>query len=446
MLPTTPKAEIITTSKEEGLYLMKKPKSLLQHINEGIHDMCYIWAEEIKITWKDEGVLIFFILVPLLYPLVYSWIYTNEVVREVPVAVVDMSHSNLSRQFIRQFDASPDAKVTYYCNSLDEAKELVGRQVVSGALYFPEDFQNNINRLEQSHVSIYCDMSFMLYYKAILQTATAVAGDINSEIQIERAGNWTDRENDITVKPLDFDEVQIFNTTGGYGNFIIPAVLILILQQTLMLGVGLSAGTSREKNRFKQLVPVSRHYNGIFRIVLGKSLCYLMIYSVISAYLTLVVPRMFDFTSLLHPGDLACFMLPYLLACIFFSMIVSCAIRYRENVILMVVFTSLPFLFVSGISWPQSAIPDFWQWISSLIPSTFGIRGFVRMNSMEARLGDILPEYRALWIQAFVYFLITCLLYRRQIIKTRRKEIERIRAERNNTMTAETAEIRTDNQ
>lgn len=425
---------------------MKKAKSLLQHINEGIHDMCYIWAEEIKITWKDEGVLIFFILVPLLYPLVYSWIYTNEVVREVPVAVVDMSHSNLSRQFIRQFDASPDAKVTYYCNSLDEAKELVGRQVVSGALYFPEDFQNNINRLEQSYVSIYCDMSFMLYYKAILQTATAVAGDINSEIQIERAGNWTDRENDITVKPLDFDEVQIFNTTGGYGNFIIPAVLILILQQTLMLGVGLSAGTSREKNRFKQLVPVSRHYNGIFRIVLGKSLCYLMIYSVISAYLTLVVPRMFDFTSLLHPGDLACFMLPYLLACIFFSMIVSCAIRYRENVILMVVFTSLPFLFVSGISWPQSAIPDFWQWISSLIPSTFGIRGFVRMNSMEARLGDILPEYRALWIQAFVYFLITCLLYRRQIIKTRRKEIERIRAERNNTMTAETAEIRTDNQ
>ena len=425
---------------------MKKAKGLLQHINEGIHDMCYIWAEEIKITWKDEGVLIFFILVPLFYPLVYSWIYTNEVVREVPVAVVDMSHSSLSRKFIRQFDASPDAKVTYYCNNLNEAKDLVGRQVVSGVLYFPEDFQNNINRLEQSHVSIFCDMSFLLYYKALLQTATAVAGNINSEIQIERAGNWTDREDEITVKPLDFGEVQIYNTTGGYGNFLIPAVLILILQQTLMLGVGLSAGTSREKNRFKQLVPVSKHYNGIFRIVLGKSLCYLMIYSVVSAYITLVVPRLFDFTSLLHPGDLACFMLPYLLACIFFSMIVSCAIRYRENVILMVVFTSLPFLFVSGISWPQSAIPDFWQWISSLIPSTFGIRGFVRMNSMEARLGDILPEYRALWIQAFVYFLITCLLYRRQIIKTRRKEIERIRAERNNIITAETAEIRTDNQ
>ena len=214
--------------------------------------------------------LIFFILVPLLYPLVYSWIYTNEVVREVQVAVVDMSHSNLSRQFIRQFDASPDAKITYYCNSLSEARDLVGRQEASGVLYFPEDFQTNINRMEQSHVNVFCDMSFMLYYKAIFQTATAVAGNINSEIQIQRAGNTTERENEITIKPLDFDEVQIFNTTGGYGNFLIPAVLILILQQTLLLGVGLSAGTAREKNRFKQLVPVSRHYNGIFASCLAS--------------------------------------------------------------------------------------------------------------------------------------------------------------------------------
>lgn len=410
---------------------MKKANGLLQHINEGIHDMCYIWAEEIKTTWKDEGVLIFFILVPLLYPLAYSWIYTNEVVREVPVAVVDMSHSSLSRQFIRQFDASPDAKVAYHCNNLDDARELIGRQAVSGVLYFPENFQNNINRMEQSHVSIYCDMSFMLYYKAIFQTATAVAGELNSEIQIERAGNWTDRENQITTKPLDFDEVPIFNTTGGYGNFIIPAVLILIIQQTLLLGIGLSAGTAREKNRFKQLVPVSKHYNGIFRIVLGKSLCYFMIYAVMSAYILLIVPRIFSFTSLLHPGDLIFFMLPYLLSCIFFAMIVSCAVRYRENIILLVVFTSLPFLFVSGVSWPQSAIPEFWKWLSCVVPSTFGIRGFIRMNGMEARLGDVLPEYKALWIQTFIYFLITCLLYRRQIIKSRRKDIEQRRAELN---------------
>ncbi len=218
-------------------------------IKQGLADVCGVWATEMRNTFRDEGVLIFFILVPLFYPLLYSWIYTNEVVREVPVAVVDMSHSDMSRSFIRQFDASPDVSVALYCNNLDEAKDAIGRQQAFGVLYFPTDFQNRVVRMEQSRVSVFCDMSFMLYYKAIFQTATAVAGEMNAGIQVERAGNWTDREDEITTKPLDFDEVQIFNSTGGYGNFIIPGVLMLIIQQTLLLGVGLSMGTARERLR-----------------------------------------------------------------------------------------------------------------------------------------------------------------------------------------------------
>ena len=384
--------------------------------------MCHIWLDEMRTIWKDEGVLIFFILVPLFYPLLYSWIYTNEVVREVPVVVVDMSHSNMSREFIRQFDASPDTRVAYYCNSLDEAKDIVGRQEAFGVIYFPTDFQTNVVRMEQSRVSVFCDMSFMLYYKAIFQTATAVAGNMNAGIQVSRAGNWTDREDEITTKPLDFDEVQMFNTTGGYGNFIIPGVLMLIIQQTLLLGVGLSAGTARERSHKGSFLPDDAYYDGVFRTVLGRALCYFMIYTVVAAYVALVVPRMFSFTSLLSPGDTFWFMLPYVLSCIFFSMIVSCTILHRENIILVVVFTSVPLLFISGVSWPQGAIPEFWQWLSWLFPSTFGIRGFVRMNTMGALLGDVRTEYIALWAQTIAYFFITCLLYRWQIIKRRRAE------------------------
>ena len=124
--------------------------------------MLQIWADEMRTVFKDEGVLIFFILVPLFYPLLYSWIYTNEVVREVPVAVVDLSHSTMSREFIRQFDASPDVRVARYCTNLDEAKDVVGRQDAFGVIYFPTDFQTRVSRMEQSRVSVFCDMSFML--------------------------------------------------------------------------------------------------------------------------------------------------------------------------------------------------------------------------------------------------------------------------------------------
>ena len=119
-------------------------ESFFQRIKEGIQDMCYIWVKEIRSSITDEGVLIFCILVPLLYPLLYSWAYTNEVTREVPVAVVDFSKSQLSRQFIRSVDASPGTKITYHVNSLDDARELVARQVVHGILYFPADFSNKL--------------------------------------------------------------------------------------------------------------------------------------------------------------------------------------------------------------------------------------------------------------------------------------------------------------
>jgi ABC-2 type transport system permease protein len=268
-------------------------------------------------------------------------------------------------------------------------------------------------------------MSMMLAYKAIYATTMAVSQNRNAGIQVKLSGNYTDREDTILAKPLDFEEVQMFNTTGGYGNFILPCVLVLILQQTLLLGIGLSAGTARENNRYKDLVPVSRHYNGIFRIVFGKSLCYFMIYAVMAAYITLIVPKIFSFTSIPQASDLFALMLPYLLSCIFFGMFMSCMVRYRENVILLVVFTSLPFLFLAGISWPESSLPPVWRSIAYILPSTFGVRGFVRISSMGATLDDVSHEYMCLWIQSLVYFFATCAVYKFQLTQTRQHVVEK---------------------
>jgi len=389
--------------------------SIFRRAKESIEDASFIWFEEMKQMVKDEGVIIFFIVVPLIYPLLYSWIYNNEVVREVPVAVIDHSHTALSREFIRHCDASPDVKIAYYADDMDQAKILMSRQIVKGIYQIPADFDTRINRMQQATIGVYCDMSLMMTYKAIYQTAQVVTMDMGKDIQKKLGGHWTDREDQISVQPLAYDEVPLFNPTGGYGSFIIPGVLMLIIQQTLVLGIGLAAGTSRENNRFRQLIPVSKKYHGMFRIVAGKGLAYFMVYALMTAYLTLIVPRLFGFTAIGKWQPLLAFLLPYVLACIFFGMVVSCLVRYRENVMLLIVFVTVPLLFLSGVSWPQSSIPPFWQSVSWIFPSTFGIRGFVRINEMGGTLSDVLPEYNLLWIQATVYFILACLVYRYQI-------------------------------
>ncbi len=401
---------------------------IFHNIYQGLQDACYIWRKEMVQVVKDEGVLIFFIVVPLVYPLLYSWIYNNEVVHEVPVCVVDQSHSQLSRQFIRMCDASPDVHVKYYAQDLDEAKSLVSRQLVKGVYLIPSSFEGDVYGLKQGVVSVYCDMSLMLIYKAIFQTAQVVTMEMGTELKTKLGGHYTAREEAIASRPLDYDDVPIFSPAGGYGSSILPAVLMLILQQTLVLGIGLSAGTARDENPYRNLIPVGdSRYKYTVPIVMGKSMCYFMIFLVMGAWLSMAVPHLFHFPQLATGYSLTCLMLPYILACTFFGMMVSCTVKYRENVMLLVVFVSVPLLFMTGVSWPQSNIPSYWQGVSWLFPSTFGARAFIRLNSMGADLSDVMPELRIIWIQALCYFVLTLAVYRFQFYEARRYAMDRLK-------------------
>ncbi len=402
-------------------------QKLLKYWKQSYEDWNVIFREELRNIFHDSGVLIFFILVPLAYPLLYSFIYTNEVVREVPVAVVDADRSATSRDYLRRTDATADIRIAAYCANMEEARELLKHREVYGIIYIPSDFTSRLSRGEQSYVSLFSDMSGMLYYKAVLTSNTNVSLDMNARIKVARAGNTTQEQDKVTEHPIAYEEVSLYNPQNGFAAFLIPAVLMLILQQTLLLGVGISAGTAREHNAFRNLLPVSRHYTGLLRIVLGKSWAYLLVYIPISVYVLGVVPRLFRLNQIGAPHDIALFALPYLLACIFFAMTVSVLVRHRETCIMLIVFSSIPLLFLSGVSWPGSALPAFWKGFSYFFPSTFGVNGFLKINNMGGELTSVRTEWTVLWAQAIVYFLTTCLVYRNSIIASRRRFIARYR-------------------
>ncbi|MCF0257807.1 ABC-2 type transporter [Bacteroides heparinolyticus] len=401
-----------------------KELTFKQKVTQGIHDLFYIWRREFRTTLRDQGVLIFFILVPLVYPLIYAFIYTNETVREVPAVAVDNSRSSLSREYLRKVNASPEVGIVAYCADMEEAKLMLKERKAYGIIYMPSTFSDDIVSGKQTHVSLFCDMSGLLYYKSLLMANTNVSLAMNADIKIERTSNTTNRQDEITTYPMEYEDVALYNPTNGFAAFLIPAVLVLIIQQTLLLGIGLSVGTAREKNRFKELVPINRHYNGTLRIVMGKGLSYFMVYSLVAVYVLCVVPHLFSLNQIAIPGVLTLFALPYLTACIFFAMTASIAIRNRETCMLLFVFTSVPLLFLSGISWPEAAMPAFWKYFSYIFPSTFGINGYVRINSMGATLNEVTFEYHALWLQTGFYFITTCVVYRWQILKSRKHMIE----------------------
>lgn len=394
---------------------------------KSILNIFQIWYREIGNIFRDKGIMIFILFVPLAYPLLYSYVYTNEVVREVPVAVVDESHSELSRELLRKMDASPDMKIVVYCDNLSAAQEMIRRQEVYGIVRIPSDFTRELWKGNQAPIGLYCDMSSMLYYKALLLTATNVSLEVNKDIKVNHyLPSTTDRQAEITRMPIDYDYVPLYNPQSGFAAFLIPPVLMLIIQQTLLLGIGMSTGNSRE-HHLGSVIPFHPWYKNPVHIVIGKALPYFMLYIILGVYMFAVVTRLFTLPQLGHYTTFIAFLVPFVLACIFLAMVLSSFIYRREDSILLLVFLSVPMLFLSGLSWPASDMPAFWKYFSYLFPSTFGMNGYVRITSSGARLSDISSEYIALWIQAAVYFLLACWFYRRQIkcLLTRKREESR---------------------
>lgn len=399
---------------------------------KSILNIFQIWYREIGNIFRDKGIMIFILFVPLVYPLLYSYVYTNEVVRDVPAAVVDESNSPLSREFLRKIDASPDVAVKAYCHNMEQAREMVRRGDVYGIIQIPESFVRDLTRGEQTHVGLFCDMSSMLYYKALLVTATNVSLEMNKDIKVNlHIPATTDRQSEISRMPVDYDYVPLYNSQSGFAAFLIPPVLMLIIQQTLLLGIGMSAGNSRERHN-GSVIPLHRWYKNPVHIVIGKALPYFMLYMVLALYMFTVVTNLFTLPRLGHYATYIAFIIPYLLACIFLAMVLSSFIYRREDSILLLVFLSVPLLFLSGLSWPLPSMPAFWKYVSYLFPSTFGMNGYVRITSMGASLSDIRTEYMALWLQAGIYFLFACLFYRRQITSL----IKRIRPHKQHKLTA----------
>ncbi len=406
---------------------MKREHRLRYIIKEGILDTFYIWKDELKNVFKDEGVLIFFFLVPFAYPLLYSFIYNNEVVHEAKMVVVDQSDSYLSREFTRRVNATPDVRVVAVSTDMEEARRMLDRKEAYGILYFPTEFSKDLHTGKQTTLPLYCDMSSLLFYKAFLLATTEVSLDLGKEISLARRPfKGTVKEEEITVDPIPYESVTLFNTQNGFASFLVPAILILVIQQTLVLGIGMLGGTAREKNRFHCLVPVSRHFNGTLRIVLGKSLTYILIYVVVCIWVLAIVPKLFSLHQVGDPVTVLVFILPYLFASIFFAMTLSGFMTTREAPMLVFVFTSVILIFISGVSWPKEAIPPFWQAVGYLFPSTPGIQGFIRINTCGATLSEVMHEYHTLWIQAGVYFVLALIIYRFQIIRSHRSLSEDI--------------------
>lgn len=392
---------------------MKDKKNTYNFFNNIVE----VWLNEYKTIFRDAGVVTLFIIAVVVYPIIYSLAYNNELAKEVPIVVVDENDSDISRKLVSMLDAADEVSVLLKTPDFNQAKELFKQGEAYGIVSIPADFDKKVYQFETAVVSVYADASYMIIYKQILTAANYSIGTMGAGIEIQRrisnkellAQALDERD------PLPIETYALYNPKGGYASYVMPAVLLLILQQTLLLGIGLIGGTTKERKNDHFLLPIGLHKGGALSIVIGKSLAYYTIYILNALYVFVIVFRLFSFPMRGDYFEIFVFITPFIFAVIYLGITISTFFKKREHALMILLFTSIPFIFLTGFSWPTQAMPQWQLWLSQIIPSTPAIKGFLALTQRGASFSDVFYNWLHIWALMVFYISVSSFMVKKLI-------------------------------
>jgi ABC-2 type transport system permease protein len=329
----------------------------------------------------------------IFYSLFYPTPYLHQVLRDEPVLVVDRDHTPMSRRFARWLDATEGVAVAGRTADLDAAQAVVRAGTVGGVVLIPKDFERHVLRREPAILTTYADGSFLLVRNTVAGSVSAVAAALGARITTRPA-------------PVGLSSWPLFNPLGGYATFVVPAVFILVLQQTLLIGMGTLRVVERHRPA-SDAEPVWATLGGTVTVLLG-------LYLLQAAFMFLVAFRLYGLPIHAELVPAAVFLVPFITSTTLLGLAIGELFRRPESSTVALVLTSVPALFLSGISFPWEDQAAWVQAISLALPSTLGIRGFVQIGEMGATLAEVWRSWGALWLQTLLYGLAAAYLMGRR--------------------------------
>lgn len=373
-----------------------------------------IIKDEFDLFRKESGAMLIMIIGVVAYSIFYMLPYSTEIIKEAPIGVVDFDGTKMSHEFIRNLNATDSVDVVSRPVSIDEAKHLFYKGDIKGYVIVPRDFQKEIKRGSQAVVSTYADSSYLIIYKTIYSAVVQTAINYGAKIEIGKLlKKGMSKDVAMTVKqPFEFVQEPLYNPAGGYETYVYPVILILILHQTLVVGIGLMQGTRHElKENYckkEEDVPIT---------LLGRCTAYVLLYMFYSIFYFLIYPAIGKYPMSYNLLPLILILLPMFYSAALFSHTISYYFKKRESSLLILVVTSLIFIFLPGLIWPKEAIPQWLNIIAYFIPATCGVDGIIKVNQMNATFWNVRYDFLWLIFLCWMYFATSIYVIKKKFHK-----------------------------
>lgn len=370
--------------------------------------------DEIRTIFCDAGAMLILVFAMLIYTVIYSVAYGKEVVTDVAIGVVDEDNTQSSQRLIDGIRSGPNTEVIYEPVSIADAEEMFYNGDIYGVVYIPSGYELRLLSGHQANVGVVLDGSHLLLYRQVLEQAAADILTQGAGVEVSRlmaSGVDASLIKGI-VEPVIYDSHTLYNPTLGYGSFVMPTIVIVIIQQTALIGIALVAVRRRLRGEMYIAKTICRAITD----VLAKILVYTILYSVNLTIILGVVWPIFGFPYTGRTQDVVLLMLIYCIAVISLSLTISHLFRRREAPIIILLWCSVPVLLLAGLSYPKEAFPSWLYALGELLPSSSAVRAFVDIGTMGASLADVSAELRMLLCLAVGYLLTAIIAEKMDVV------------------------------
>jgi len=362
-----------------------------------------VFKNELKTVLDDHSILLTVIIAPLLYAFFLGSIYYKKDIDQIDFAVVDYDNSMTSRKLAQLLKANPKINVIGYLEDYHEGVEKLYNLETKGFLVFPDGFEKDIHRLEGAEIALYLNTTRFLPSNDLNKAVNTVMMTVGSGVRLKYfvAKGKNPQQAMELINPILADVRPIYNPLNSYGGFLLPGLFFLILQQTLLIGLGESVSRDKEKGILSSVLAEG---DGIANYLFSKTAYYVFLYI---AYIVLFMAVVFPFFEIPVAGAIIpsftislLFLLTIMLLAVLIGSFVNNQIRMME----ILAFTTYPFFLISGYSWPVSAMPEPIQWISYLVPTTPMLEAMSKLFIMGGGWTDVMAPFQHLLILFAVFY------------------------------------------
>jgi len=367
-----------------------------------------ILKREIRNVSKDSSLFLILLLAPILYAFMYGSIYLNKGEEKVRLALIDNDGTAISRTLTQQLNSTPMIGIVPSSN-ISEAQEMMFQGEVQGYFYIQSGFEKNIFSLKQTNVNLVLNASRFLPSSDLLSTATKVCLTVGAGVRktyFNKQGMGEDKAMKMT-NPINMDYRPLYNSSMTYGAFLLPGLLAIILQQTLLIGVAAAFTSEREEKKLLNLYQISKQ--SISKMIFGKRLLYFVVFMIFGFFFSVVNFSVFDVEVRGNYFDLAVVSALFIATIIVFGMLIGSFFKTKLFAFQVLVFSSYPIFLITGYSMPYQALPRFVQILSDALPTSPFLKTYISIVQAGGSLSDNLSSVIHLIVLWIVFELLLIL-------------------------------------